>query len=642
MFCSNCGLPVPADSVFCENCGTPLNRNTEALTPEIALQNTKIFLTLTALFRSNAFHVLGIDTGTDAKIVQKRGKEIINRLKIDDLPEYPLDFEKPVEFRNEVSVKEALQKITSPKSSIGEYYFWFDLSGESGNQELVDSIEHAEFGKALALLQNLPGNPAGIPFSESKNLAIFLSILLGDHRFKSYLIPSLDAWKTLVDSETSWDAFFDFYVRKSGFNITGEIREEFRKQAIAKLSDLFTDISRQLDDPDYLLEYRERFSLTSRKTEKDVLNPVLQKIHERIEELKALEISPANKNSVTVLNTIDRTIEKILDELDVLVSFGLDEDSLVKTSRDEAAEAIRRLSVQIHNSWDNHARSLELLNTAQDICGTSSYSASLTDDIQQVRETKENSRILDPIDEMLQQKRYADALRAIENQQGYSPNHNLLDLLNERKKLCVTAVAIDLYTLAKEAFKNNKNDESVRQYESAASLIKKNLGLFNFNKDTIEEILNKIPMQIDLAVTIRSFEILDQFRDNIVEAAKKNFKGEFEENILVILIDSHLYPILIKKGLISSKSSASSSSSCFVITAAMGDRNHPHVVFLQFFRDTWLVRRVWGRFCNRIYIRVGPHLADIIRRSPHLQYMSRELIVRPGVIIAGIILRKNR
>jgi C4-type Zn-finger protein len=642
MFCTNCGLPVPADSVFCENCGTPLDDKTGTKGPEIVLPAIQNPLELAALFRNNAFHILGMDAGSDTKIIQKRGKEIINRLKIDDLPEYSLDFEKPELFRNEVSVKDAIQKITSPKTSIGEYFFWFDFGSNASRQELVDSIEHAEYSKVFALIQKSLENTGGNSFSERKNLAIFLSVLLGNRNFKSCLIPSLDAWKTLVDSEESWDTFFDFYSGKTGFNLNREIKEEFRKQAVAKLSDLFTDISKRLDDPDYLLEYRERFSITSKKTEKDVLGPVLQKIHARIDDLKALEISPANKNNPAILNNIDGIIEKILDELDVLTSFGLDEDSQVKASRDEAAEAVRRLSVQIHNSWDNYASALELLNAAQDISGTSSYCASLSDDIRQIEETKENSRILDPIDETIQRKRYADALQAIENQEKRSQNHHLQDLLKDRKKLCVTAVAIDRYTLAKEAFKNNKNDESVTHYEYTASLIQKNLGLFNFNKETIEDILNKIPTQINLAITIRSFDILDQFRDNIVEAAKKNFEGQFEENILIILIDSHLYPTLIKKGLISSKSStSSSSSSCFVITAAMGDRNHPSVLFLQSFRDTWLIRRSWGCWANRCYKKVGPHLAAVIRDNEYLQFLSRLFIVQPGVFIAKLILSKK-
>jgi hypothetical protein len=642
MFCSNCGLPVPADSVFCENCGDPLDDNTGTGGPDVVFPVIRNPLELAALFRNNAFHILGMDSGSDTKLIQKRGKEIINRLKIDDQPEYPLDFEKPELFRSEVSVKDAIQKITSPKTSIGEYFFWFDFSSNTSRQELVDSIEHAEYSKVFALIQTSPENPAGNSFSERKNLAIFLSVLLSDRNFKSCLIPSLDAWKTLVDSQESWDTYFDFYSGKTGFNLNREIKEEFKKQAVVKLSDLFTDISKRLDDPDYLLEYRERFSITSKKTEKDVLGPVLQKIHARIDDLKALEISPANKNNPGILNNIDGIIEKILDELDVLTSFGLDEDSQVKASRDEAAEAVRRLSVQIHNSWDNYASALELLNAAQDISGTSSYSASLSDDIRQIEETKENSRILDPIDEMIQRKRYADALQAIENQEKRSHNHNLQGLLKDRKKLCVTAVAIDRYTLAKEAFKNNKNDESVTHYEYTASLIQKNLGLFNFNKETIEDILNKIPTQINLAITIRSFDILDQFRDNIVEAARKNFEGQFEENILIILIDSHLYPTLIKKGLISSKSStSSSSSSCFVITAAMGDRNHPSVLFLQSFRDTWLIRRSWGRWANHGYKKVGPHLADVIRDNEYLQFLSRLFIVQPGVWIAKIILSKK-
>lgn len=639
MYCINCDLSTPDDSIFCENCGKPVKQVPEIHLIGSSIPNTPFTLLLPTLFRTNAFHILGLDTGIDPKTIQKRGKEITTRLKIDDIPEYNLDFEKADLFRNESAVKVALQKVNSPKDSIGEYFFWFDINPDSTNQEILDAIKNAEYSKALSLFQNSTESIEGISFSQRRNLAVFYSVLLCNKNFKSCLIPSVNLWNTLMGSPVSWDEFFRFYTEKTGFILDQVIINEFKKQAVSQLSDFYAEISNQLNDSDYLLEYKERFSVTGNKTEKDVINPVLQKIHTYIEELKKIEISSGNKNDATLLHKIDAIIEKILDEIDVLSSFGLDEDSRVKASRDEAAKAIRELSIPIHNEWNNQTSSLELINTARDICGTMGYGASLGEDLRQVQETKNNSLIINPIDDTIEHKRFAEALQMIENQENKSNNSRLVDLLKDRKMVCVTAVAIERYIRAKNAFKDGKNDEAKNNYEYTASLIYKNLELFNFNKATIDDIIQTIPSKISIAIAIRDFEILDRFRDNIIDAAKKNFEGKFEEDILIILVDSHIYPPLIRQGLISGKPSSSSSSSCFVITASMGDRHHPNVLLLQSFRDTWLIQRDWGCWCNACYEKIGPHFAEIIRGNWYLQLLSRLFIVTPSVWIAKKILK---
>jgi len=56
------------------------------------------------LIQNNAYRILGLDTNTSQKLILKRSKEIINRLKIDDIPEYDLDIHLPKKFRTENSV----------------------------------------------------------------------------------------------------------------------------------------------------------------------------------------------------------------------------------------------------------------------------------------------------------------------------------------------------------------------------------------------------------------------------------------------------------------------------------------------------------------------------------------------------------
>lgn len=73
---------------------------------------------------------------------------------------------------------------------------------------------------------------------------------------------------------------------------------------------------------------------------------------------------------------------------------------------------------------------------------------------------------------------------------------------------------------------------------------------------------------------------------------------------------------------------------CFVVSATMGDHDHPHVILLRRLRDEWLRQRPGGRQFIAGYYRVGPALAFLIGRSEMLRRLSYRLIVRPAVRFA--------
>lgn len=77
---------------------------------------------------------------------------------------------------------------------------------------------------------------------------------------------------------------------------------------------------------------------------------------------------------------------------------------------------------------------------------------------------------------------------------------------------------------------------------------------------------------------------------------------------------------------------------CFVVTATMGDVDHPYVTALREFRSEWLLRQGWGRAINRTYYRYGPFLASLIEDNHALRSLSLVLLVRPAVWVARRIL----
>lgn len=114
---------------------------------------------------------------------------------------------------------------------------------------------------------------------------------------------------------------------------------------------------------------------------------------------------------------------------------------------------------------------------------------------------------------------------------------------------------------------------------------------------------------------------------------EKVLKGKMEHyTIMLKQIDPSFKPPEIKKN----------NPCCFVITATMGYKSHPYVLTLQDFRESWLLKRGYGRQFNYYYQIFGPSLANIIRDRWILRVLSLNLIVRPSVWIASKYLNKQK
>jgi tetratricopeptide (TPR) repeat protein len=79
---------------------------------------------------------------------------------------------------------------------------------------------------------------------------------------------------------------------------------------------------------------------------------------------------------------------------------------------------------------------------------------------------------------------------------------------------------------------------------------------------------------------------------------------------------------------------------CFIVTATMGDLNHPYTLLLRQFRDGFLSKKSLGREFTQIYYRYSPYLADIIRNRRTLSHFSYIFLVKPWVWVAKKLLSR--
>src|SRR3990167_3551501 len=165
---------------------------------------------MSSTLKNNAYHILGLDTSASEKDILKRSKEVINRLKADDSPNYDLDIGVFEDFRTEDAVKDALQRLQAPKKRIREYFFLFQIA-DGVDEEVLGLLKKKDYVNAIRAWENVSEGQSTKAFFYKKNLAILYCLGLSVEDDKNYLHNSLAAWKELVDSDKFWTAFSKVY-----------------------------------------------------------------------------------------------------------------------------------------------------------------------------------------------------------------------------------------------------------------------------------------------------------------------------------------------------------------------------------------------------------------------------------------------
>ena len=335
--------------------------------------------------KENAYHVLGLDIHTSQKDIIKRSKEIINRLKIDDIPEYPLDIGLFESFRTEESVNEAIQKLQAPKKKIKEYFFWFQIS-DNIDESVLDFIKEKSYSNAINTWKEAAETSNTQCYSYKKNLALLYCILLSQEDNEHYLQDSLSIWKELIESDKFWDIFSKIYKFYDDQAVSEESIKNFKTSSISYLSDIYTELHSIHNTPNYINEFQRYFSSKSDKMESNVLEPIYHAINNFTEQLDDIIISENVEEFIEQEAQVNTIIESIKDQLNRLSRLGLYDDSQTKVIRDKISESIRNIVIDIHNNLEEREKAMQLLGIALEICGTMGLREKIIGEVEKIKD----------------------------------------------------------------------------------------------------------------------------------------------------------------------------------------------------------------------------------------------------------------
>lgn len=378
-----------------------------------------------SLLKDNSYHILGLDTSANQKDVSKRSKEIVNRLKIDDVPVYDIDLDIFDGFRTERSVKEAVSNLTTPKKQIKEYFFWFQIA-DNVDEQAVGIFRSGHYDDAIRVWEHHSSEDSAKALLYKKNLAILYSLLLYKGKNQDYLKKSVAIWGELVNSPKFWSSFSKVYKLHDELGAEQDVIDDFKKHVSGYISDIYTDLSNAHKDNDYIATFSKNFGLKGEKIETDVLNPIYKVINDAVEDLDKLKVSDDGILDKKESDEIKRLIAVIQSQLNKLIDLGLYEESKIKVVRDRAAATLRRLSIEINNNLNDTGIALGLAKIAEKISGTESFKSKVQQDKKTLQDnhdfkSKEEKQkaVVDPI---IADFHAGNTERAIQTINGYIYN----------------------------------------------------------------------------------------------------------------------------------------------------------------------------------------------------------------------------
>jgi hypothetical protein len=493
------------------------------------------------IFSKNAYNILGLETNTSIKEVNRRAKEIIRLADIgNDKVDGDLGILNP--DRSPSSINEALDKISSPKNQLKEYFFWFE-NNDSTDQKAIDFLKNGKIDDAIFLWKEKSEGEGIESLLKKKNLAILLTTRLLNGN-KMYLEESLKLWKEVLDSDKYWKSFEKIYKLNNDNDIDPELIVCLREDTQKLLANAYFDANKI--DNNIFIEFRKVFSAKGEEVEKTVSSPAINAASLAVENLEKMNVSKDGVLTGDEAKEVALAIKKIQEQFNKLVDFGLFEDSETKIIRDKAAEAIRNIVLDIHNNLGETEKAISLINVALTIAGTKPMEGKLKEDLSVLRDVLDQKVILAPIDGLVEKENYKEAIDLIEkNQLRFKKDKNLSTYLEDRLQSAVAIYAIKTSKAGWDAFNVKNWALAESNFLEARKIVDKYIDKYNFDKEGLDNYLSNINTRLSL-VNANNISLIDTISEEVRKTSKEVFPDKWEGLIIISLVDSIIMPVGIK------------------------------------------------------------------------------------------------
>lgn len=489
---------------------------------------------MSKLFSGNAYSILGLDTSASQKDITKRSKEILHQLFMDESPEYETDISSINDsLRSEATVNDAVQRLSAPVKRIHEYFFWFEIEGDSDEKNLA-LLRDDQYDEALDNWKNRSEKS----YTAKRNLAIASSLLLNKTGYKKHLKLSVDAWKEVVESDKFWSHFEKVYALNDEIGTSSAAINDFRGKVTDYLSDFYTDVSRAKKDNSIFAAFSAAFGVKGQKVQDEVLVPIFDQINSSAEQLRSLDASADSKLSSQESMTIKRLTKKIQDLFQEIKDLGLYDDSQTKVMRDKVAAAINVVAVDLFNNLDEDDKAIVLIKLAKSFAIGPAVISKINKDLEYVREVTSQGKVIAPINDLIEKKEYDDALVLLDKaQKANKGDKTLQKYFTMRIQWCVTAVADRDFEEAQRLFKAERYEEAGAKFKEVYEFIYSYVVDFDIDVTALDNVLNTLWRKLE-NLDSNSVNDAENYRTQIIENSNYDKEESFERPVISLLMNS--------------------------------------------------------------------------------------------------------
>ncbi|HVW99847.1 MAG TPA: hypothetical protein VHA52_05375, partial [Candidatus Babeliaceae bacterium] len=492
---------------------------------------------MSKLFSGNAYSILGLDTSASQKDITKRSKEILHQLFMDESPEYETDISTINDsLRSEATVNDAVQRLSAPVKRIHEYFFWFEIEGDSDEKNLA-LLRDDQYDEALDNWKNRSEKS----YTAKRNLAIASSLLVNKTGYKKHLKLSIDAWKEVVESDKFWSHFEKVYALNDEIGTSSAAINDFRGKVTDYLSDFYTDVSRTKKDNSIFAAFSAAFGVKGQKVQDEVLAPIFDQINSSAEQLRTLNASADGKLSSQESMTIKRLTKKIQDLFQEIKELGLYEDSQTKVMRDKAADAIKIVAVDLFNNLDEDDKAVVLIKLAKSFAVGPAVISKINKNADYIREVTSHNKIITPINDLIEKKEYDDALVLLDKaQKSNKGDATLQKYFTMRIQWCVTAVADRDFEEAQRLFKVERYEEAEAKFKEVYEFIYSYVVDFDIDVSALDNVLNTLWRKLE-KLDSNSVNEAENYRTQVIENSSYDQEASFERPVIALLMNSAIF-----------------------------------------------------------------------------------------------------
>jgi hypothetical protein len=205
--------------------------------------------------------------------------------------------------------------------------------------------------------------------------------------------------------------------------------------------------------------------------------------------------------------------------------------------RDKTCKALIHNTHDIQRNAHDLEKAIQLFQDALKIAYLPELKIQLNHLIKKLETAHTEQLITKPITDLIAAGKLRQAYELIEKcQRKYTHMPGLKSYFIERKKECINILAFAKWKKARDLLSEQLSSKTVAYYKEASQLVYDNLELFNLSQDLIDEIIFDIKTTVSHMSSINENK-LEEYRDAFIRNEKERFYNNFENIMLIILID---------------------------------------------------------------------------------------------------------